>query len=59
LFPRAVGGVEADMLITMGIHRIDGTVVGAWLDDSACIKVVNMEKQSPGDNTSCPSSMPA
>jgi hypothetical protein len=29
LFPRAVGGVEADMLITMGIHRIDGTVVGA------------------------------
>jgi hypothetical protein len=54
LLPRAVGGVEADMLITMGECQICGTVVGTCPDDRACTGIASMEKQSPGDSTSCP-----
>jgi hypothetical protein len=53
LLPRAVGGVEADMLITMGEYQICGTVVGTCPDDRACTGIASMEKQSPGDSTSC------
>jgi hypothetical protein len=57
LLLRAVGRVEADMLITMGAHQRDGMAVGACPNYSACIGTVSTEKQSPGDSTSCPGTM--
>jgi hypothetical protein len=52
LLLRVVGGVEADMLITMGAHQIGSMVVDACPNDGDYTGIVSMEKQSPSDNTS-------
>jgi hypothetical protein len=57
VFLGGVGGVEVDMLITMGEQGIADMIVGSIPDDSACTGVVSREKQGPGDTISCPGSM--
>jgi hypothetical protein len=44
LLLRAVSGVEADMVISMGALQVGGMVVSILPDDRACTGIVSMEK---------------